>query len=106
MRERSRHGYRVVRASKLSQELRRTDGPDAGAYTFQPWLSDHVRGRRLGGPTGHFASSLTPRDWVLATPLAVAAPGGGMERRPTAAASNLRDDLQLSGARPRASRVR
>ncbi len=26
-----------ARASKLSQELRLTDGPDAGTYTLQPW---------------------------------------------------------------------
>ena len=42
-----------------------SSGPTAarhGAPTlFQRGVSDHVRGRRLGRPSGHFAWSLTPR---------------------------------------------
>jgi hypothetical protein len=51
-------------------------GADMGADVLQRGVSDHIRGRGLGRPRGHFRWSLTPRDSLLATASAVAPPGG------------------------------
>jgi hypothetical protein len=63
---------------------------------FQRGVSDHVRGRRLGRPSGHFAWSLTPRDCCWRPLRQWRHHAGGTERRPTSTACNLHDDLQLS----------
>ena len=61
---------------------------------FSRGVSDHVAGRRLGRPSGHFAWSLTPRD-AVGDLRQWRHQAGGTVRRPRTTARNLRDDLQL-----------
>ncbi len=70
-----------------------------GAPTlFQRGVSDHVPGRRLGRPSGHFGWSLTPRDCCWRPHGQWRHDAGGRERRPTTTACNLRGDSRLSSA--------
>jgi len=87
--------------SRLRVESSRTSGWTFGADTdtdslFSGGVSDHVPGRRLGRPSGHFGWSLTPRDWYWRPHGQWRYQAGVMERRPTTMACNLRGDLQLS----------
>ena len=69
---------------------------DMGADVLQRGVSDHIRGRGLGKPCGHFAWSLTPR-YCCWRPLRQGLhQAGGTERRPRTTGCNLHDDLQLS----------
>jgi len=65
------------------------------AGVLQRGVSDHIRGRGLGRPSGHFAWSLTPRDCCWRPLRWWHHQAGGTKRRPTTAISNLRTDTQL-----------
>jgi|SRR5215204_7181498 len=65
------------------------------ADVLQRGVSDHIRGRGLGRPRGHFGWSLTPRDccWRPLWPFRHQA--GGTERRPRRTGRKLHDVRQL-----------
>ncbi len=65
---------------------------------FQRGVSDHVAGRGLGRPSGHFGWSLTPRDCCWRPLRQWCHQAGGIERRPMTAGRNLRGESPLSSA--------
>ena len=83
-----------------------TVGADTDANSlFSRGVSDHIGGRRLGRPSGHFGWSLTPRDCCWRPLRQWRHQAGGTERRPTTTACNLRRRLAVVPRRsPRASR--
>ena len=98
----SRCGSRDLRPVEVLAIPARNDRPDMGADLLQRGVSDHLRGRGLGRPSGHFGWSLTPRDCSWRPLRQWRGQAGGTERRPRTTGCNLLDILQLPEALRRA----